>query len=127
MEENKVTTVEFKKEAAKRKVKNFFDGVKQAAKGAYDAAAQTAKENPEAVVAGLTVVGSVMAKEIFASQKRHAARKEKEDDARYMWDPSEGHRWYLKKIPTTAQYLEIGRRRDAGEKLKDILVDMKLL
>lgn len=53
----------------------------------------------------------------------------KEDELKnmYCYDRSLGHYWKLRKKPTNNEWLRIDRRKADGERLADILEDMKLL
>lgn len=44
-----------------------------------------------------------------------------------IWDPSERHRWQLRRKLTSEEWLEISEKRANGEKLSDILNAMKVL
>lgn len=46
---------------------------------------------------------------------------------RRCYDPSKGHYYYLKRDLTNKEWLMIDKRRDAGEKLPDILEEMRVL
>lgn len=59
--------------------------------------------------------------------KRHNLHKEQLLKDNYVYDASLGHYWELKKKLTNSQWAEIDRRRNAGEKLGQILVDMNVL
>lgn len=45
----------------------------------------------------------------------------------YVYDTSLGHYWELRKKLSNSQWLEIESRKAAGEKLGDILDDLKVL
>lgn len=45
----------------------------------------------------------------------------------YIYDPSLGHYWALRRALSTAEALELDRRHQAGERIGDILDSMKVL
>ena len=59
--------------------------------------------------------------------RRAIAQTEKESKENYCYDRSLGHYWELKRKLSNSEWLEINRRKDCGEKLADILADMKVL
>lgn len=55
-----------------------------------------------------------------------AANERKVTDRR-CYDPSEGHYWNLKRPLSNSDWLEVSHRQAGGEKMGDILSDMKVL
>ena len=53
--------------------------------------------------------------------------KEKNLKENYCYDRSLGHYWALRRNPSNAEWLEIDRRKRNGERLADILEDLRLL
>lgn len=53
--------------------------------------------------------------------------KEKNLKENYCYDRSLGHYWSLRRTPSNQEWLEIDRRKKNGERLADILSDMRLL
>ena len=85
------------------------------------------KENPETALA---IGGAVLAggKYVVKRHDRHAyIRKQEELKTLNIYDRSHGHYWPLRRELTTREYMEIDRRKDSGEKLRDILDDMRVL
>lgn len=72
------------------------------------------------VIGGLTVGAKVIGK--YVNLGKEQALKD-----RYVYDTSLGHYWELRKKLTNAEWTEIERRRNAGEKLGSILENMKVL
>jgi len=84
-------------------------------------------ENKETVIA-LTpvIVGGVTVAFKFGN-KFINLRQEKKMRERAIWDPQQMHWWYMKKAPSQEQWAEITRRKNAGESVSDILVDLGML
>lgn len=59
--------------------------------------------------------------------KLGTARTERKVTDRRCYDPAEGHYWVLKRALTNDDWLRVSRRQAEGERLGDILADMKLL
>lgn len=55
------------------------------------------------------------------------AKKIKDTKNRYCYDRSLGHYWKLKRELTNADWVEIDRRKQHGERLSDILEDLNVL
>lgn len=86
-----------------------------------------AQQNPEKAFAiastGVAVaqyVGKVAIKDFRNNREAIQLKKR-------CYDPSKGHYYYLKRELTNKEWLMIDRRRDAGEKLPDILEEMRVL
>ena len=72
------------------------------------------------VISGLVTVTKVAG--------RHAnLRKEESVKNLYCYDRSLGHYWKLRRELTNDEWLEIDRRKKNGERLSDILDDMRVL
>lgn len=59
--------------------------------------------------------------------KRSNLRKEETIRNLYCYDRSLGHYWRLKRDLSTFEWLEVDRRKANGERLSDILAEMKVL
>lgn len=59
--------------------------------------------------------------------KRNNLNKEEKLKTNFIYDPRKRHYYELKRKPKTKQWIEIDRRSDNGERLGDILQDMRLL
>lgn len=86
-----------------------------------------ARKNPEqativlgAVIGGAGYFGKSALKNINL-------RKQEAVKVLYCYDRSLGHYWRLRRELTNREWLEIDRRKRAGEKLADILESMKVL
>ena len=86
-----------------------------------------AEQNPEKALA--IASGGVALIQYFgkAAIKDYRANKEASMLKMRCYDPSKGHYYYLKRELTNKEWLMIDKRRDAGEKLPDILEDMRVL
>ena len=64
---------------------------------------------------------------IKVAGKKHNLSKEKHLKENYCYDRSLGHYWALRRTPTNAEWIEIDRRKRNGERLADILSELRLL
>lgn len=71
-------------------------------------------------IGGLTTVTKIVGKQMNNG-------KEKELKELYCYDRSLGHYWRLKRDLSNREWLDIDRRKQRGERLSDILSDMKVL
>lgn len=74
---------------------------------------------PVAVTATVTIV------KVVSRQK--ALDKQKDLKELYCYDRSLGHYWKLKRELTNHEWIEIDTRKKSGERLSDILKDLKVL
>lgn len=72
------------------------------------------------VVSGIAVGAKILS-------KRAALTKEEDLKNLYCYDRSLGHYWKLRRELTNDEWLEIDRRKKNGERLSDILADMRVL
>lgn len=72
------------------------------------------------VIGGVTTVCKVVG-------KRCNLRKEEDLKDLYCYDRSLGHYWKLRRELSNDEWLEIDKRKKNGERLSDILDDMKVL
>lgn len=110
---------DFKKEAAKRKVKAVIDGAKKK----VDQAVIWGMEHPaEAIaLAGLVVGGT---KKVSSAIQTHEENKRRDTD---YYDPRTGlHSWSKRKLKPKERMM-IRERYDRGESYDRILYDMGLL
>lgn len=105
-----------KREERKRKLNQFKDEV-----------FGMAREHPEmaltvaaGVVTGIFALGRGVVKNINLHKQEHI----KND---YCYDRSLGHYWKLRRELTNAEWLEIDKRKKNGERLSDILSELKVL
>ena len=71
-------------------------------------------------ISGLVIVLKVVV-------KRGNLNKEQQLKEEYCYDRSLGHYWALKRSLSNKEWLEIDKRKRNGEKLSDILSEMKVL
>lgn len=72
------------------------------------------------VVGGIATVAKVV-------NRRINLRKQEQLHDLYCYDRSLGHYWRLKRELSNNEWLEIDRRKKNGERLSDVLSDMKVL
>jgi len=68
----------------------------------------------------------VVSMEDFKREAKKRAFKEKAKDL-YCYDRSVGHYWKLRRELSNKEWLEIDQREKNGERLSDILSEMKVL
>lgn len=114
------------------KIENFKrESKRRAYKDKLNAKIQNGKEwiikNKETVVAltpviigGITTISKVVG-------KRVNLRKQENLKDLYCYDRSLGHYWRLRRELTNKEWLEIDQRKKNGERLSDILAEMKVL
>ena len=74
-----------------------------------------------------TTVGGFAVKGIHDVVKTNQINKQEKLQNEYCYDRSLGHYWELKRKPSNQEWVEIDRRKRSGERLADILSDMRLL
>nr|DAI11819.1 MAG TPA: hypothetical protein [Caudoviricetes sp.] len=72
------------------------------------------------IIGGVTTVSKVVSKRINL-------RKQENLKDLYCYDRSLGHYWRLRRELTNKEWLEIDQRKKNGERLSDILEQMKVL
>lgn len=72
------------------------------------------------VITGTTTLIRVVGKNVNL-------RKEKDLKTLYCYDRSLGHYWALRRQLTNREWIEIDRRKKNGERLADILSELKVL
>ena len=72
------------------------------------------------MIAGVTTVCKVVG-------KRRNLRKEQDLKDLYCYDRSLGHYWRLRRELSNKEWLEIDQRKKDGERLSDILAELKIL
>lgn len=72
------------------------------------------------IIAGVTTVTKVVC-------KRVNLRKQEDLKDLYCYDRSLGHYWKLRRELTNREWLEVDRRKKNGERLSDILDEMRVL
>ena len=111
----------------KEKITTKLEQAKIRAKRQIHRAKVWAEQNPELAlagvglgVAGIQYFGKMAIKDIRTNREIKLQKCS-------VYDHSAGHRWTLRRELTTEEWLMVGRRREAGEKLADILEEMRVL
>lgn len=120
MEENVVKIEDFRKESKKRAFKEKINAKIQNGK-------EWVVKNKEAmitltpvVIGGLTTITKVVGKRVNLHKQESVKNL-------YCYDRSLGHYWRLRRELSNREWLEIDRRKKNGERLSDILAEMKVL
>lgn len=82
------------------------------------------KEFLVVIIPVLTSTSTIIIKTISRSNK---LRKEKALKNLYCYDRSLGHYWKLKRELTNSEWIEIDKRKSAGDRLADILDEFRVL
>lgn len=89
------------------------------------------KDNPQFAYGVALPTAAFAGRATYQAVKKHnrIKRQEKQEKAKRtrIYDRSSGNYWYLKKELTNKQWLEINKRKKAGEKTGDILKSIKVL
>ena len=111
----------------KDEIKTKLGQAKWRAKGAVHKARVWAEQNPDK--AALIASGTIAAAQYIGKAviKDYRNNREATQLKLRCYDPSKGHYYYLKRELSNKEWLMIDKRRDAGEKLPDILEDMRVL
>lgn len=111
---------DFKRESNRRAFKEKIDTKIQNGK-------DWVMENKEAVIALMPVVigGATTVTKVVG--KRINLRKQEDLKDLYCYDRSLGHYWRLRRELSNKEWLEIDQRKRNGERLSDILSEMKVL
>lgn len=120
MEKDDNILINFKKEARKREIKEKIGENLYKLSDWFDSNRETILPLVPVVIGGITTVVKVVGKHINIG-------KEKEVKDLYCYDRSLGHYWRLKRELSNSEWLEIDRRKKNGERLADILEEMKVL
>ena len=78
------------------------------------------------ILVGPTVISAATAGIKWAG-KHVTLRKEQDLKDLYCYDRSLGHYWRLRRELSNAEWVEIDRRKNNGERLGDILAELKVL
>lgn len=104
-----------------------FERFKWTVKMRFQEAMEWVKEHREFVmvltpiaIKGVTTVVKVVG-------RRANLKKEEDVKNLYCYDRSLGHYWSLRRELSNKEWLEIDKRKRAGEKLADILTEMRVL
>lgn len=84
-------------------------------------------ENKENIIKLTPVVVGGLATLFKVVNKRRNLNKQEEIKKLYCYDRSLGHYWELRRELSNREWLEIDARKKNGERLSDILSDLKVL
>lgn len=115
-----VNLKDFEREQKKRELKEKVNAKFQKGK-------EWIVQNKEAVVTLTPVVIGGITTVVKVVGKRINLRKQENLKDLYCYDRSLGHYWALRRELTNQEWLEVDRRKKDGERLSDILSDMKVL
>ena len=120
MKERGITIEEFRKEAKKAQVKEWFR------RKADDAGNWICNNKEMILILGPAAIGAVTTGVKVVS--RHSKlRREKDLKDLYCYDRSLGHYWRLRRELTNKEWVEIDKRKSTGERLADILSELRVL
>lgn len=117
---NTVNFDDFRKEARKRDIKEKIKSKIQSGKDWFIQNKEIVITLVPIIIGGVTTVAKVVG-------KRVNLHKQEELKDLYCYDRSLGHYWRLKRELSNKEWLEIDRRKKGGERLADILSEMKVL
>ena len=105
----KMEQLKFKLKETKRKVESFVIN------------------NKETIIGLAPVILTVGGFVVKNATKAHNMKKQENLKNLYCYDRSLGHYWKLRRELNNSEWVEIDRRKRAGEKLGDILESLKVL
>lgn len=116
----RIKIVDFKKEQKRRERKEQFTNK------IHDAGNWVRKNKEAIVLLGPTILGGVTT--VVKVVGKHKLRKKEEQlKDLYCYDRSLGHYWKLRRELTNSEWVEIDKRKQHGERLADILDELKVL
>ena len=107
----------------KRKVEHAAEETKVKAQ----AFVEICRQNKEATIAVASILIPGAIEVVKMGQKREARKDKKRDDDLRVWDPVEGHHWYLRRKLTNSEFLEMEHRVRNGEPRGQVLEQMGVL
>ena len=111
---------EFKRESRKREIKEKINTKIQNGKEWFNRNKEAVITLTPIVIGGVTTIVKVVG-------KRSNLRKQEDLKDLYCYDRSLGHYWRLRRELSNKEWLEIDKRKKNGERLSDILAEMKVL
>ena len=118
--EEKNIIYDFKKEEKRRKRKEWFHNT------AHNTMNWVYSNKELIMIIGPSLIGATTFG-IKTISKQSAMRKEKNLKDLYCYDRSLGHYWRLKRELTNSEWVTIDKRKMNGERLADILDELKVL
>ena len=127
MEDNVISMKEIKKESKRRERKEWFEKKVESVTNWFNNNRELAMIVIPAglAVGGFIIKGSVKA--VNGAIRTHNLKKEEDLKNLYCYDRSLGHYWKLRRELTNDEWVEIDKRKKAGERLADILSELKVL
>ena len=107
--------------------RTFKQKVKDTLENAKVKAGKWIVEHKEEIIFWSPIVVGLAGTGIKTAGKIIGNRQQKNLKDLYCYDPRLGHYWRLRREPTNNEWLEIDRRRKRGERLSEILDDMRIL
>lgn len=120
MKDNVLKFEDFKKEAKKREFKEKVKSKIQNGKEWLERNKEMVITITPIIIGGITTIVKVVG-------KRNNLSKQETLKDEYCYDRSLGHYWRLRRSLSNKEWLEIDKRKKDGERLSDILNDMKVL
>lgn len=117
---NTINIEDFRKETKKREFKEKLNSKIRRGKEWF-------VRNREAIITLTPIIIGGAATIAKVVGKRVNLRKQEELKDLYCYDRSLGHYWRLRRELTNKEWLEIDQRKKNGERLSDILSEMKVL
>ena len=120
MNKERIEIVDFTKEARRRERKAKFDNkVNDVKNWVYN--------NKELIMIFAPILIGGVTAGVKAVNKQVKLNKEKDLKDMYCYDRSLGHYWKLKRELTNSEWVEIDKRKNNGERLADILDELRVL
>lgn len=120
MSEKQVSFEDFRKEQKKReRNEKFYNGVKKCT--------DWIQNNKEVAIGIGTFAVGAGGSMIKGLAKRQKVKEEKQLKNNYCYDRSLGHYWKLRRELTNEEWIAIDKRKRNGERLGDILAELKVL
>lgn len=119
-EKDRIEIVDFQKETKRRQRKEWIHSK-------VDNAGRWINDNKEMIlILGPAALGALTTG-IKVVSKHSQQHKEKDLKDLYCYDRSLGHYWKLRRELTNSEWVEIDKRKNNGERLGDILEELKVL
>lgn len=114
---------DFKKESRKRKRQEFVENLKWK----LNRAVIWADNNKEILIVVVPCIAGAVKLVTKTVNKSINLKKEEQLKDLYCYDRSLGHYWKLRRELTNDEWIEIDKRKKQGERLADILSELKVL
>lgn len=114
---------DFKKESRRRKRKEMIDSAKKK----VNETLVWIDQNKEVLIILVPAVAGAVKFTTKTINSHVNLKKEEQLKNLYCYDRSLGHYWKLRRELTNSEWIEIDRRKKQGERLADILDELKVL